>query len=145
MHTEHSLAEAQGHSGGNELVDVTHPAQLEPAWPLGRRSGGCRLRRSAALRPPEGAPKSAQRNIPGQNWGRHRADPDDLKRPQGDHRPRWRHASARAKPWPDETLIRALARAHRWKRMLEDGGIARRRRLPRPRASRAASSTGCCG
>ena len=25
------------------------------------------------------------------------------------------------KPRPDETLIRALARAHRWKRMLEDG------------------------
>ncbi len=28
---------------------------------------------------------------------------------------------APAKPRPDETLIRALARAHRWKRMLEDG------------------------
>jgi hypothetical protein len=26
-----------------------------------------------------------------------------------------------AKPRPDETLIRALARAHRWKRMLEEG------------------------
>ena len=26
-----------------------------------------------------------------------------------------------AKPRPDEALIRALARAHRWKRMLEDG------------------------
>jgi hypothetical protein len=26
-----------------------------------------------------------------------------------------------AKPRPDETLIRALARAHRWKRLLEDG------------------------
>lgn len=26
-----------------------------------------------------------------------------------------------AKPRPDQTLIRALARAHRWKRMLEDG------------------------
>jgi hypothetical protein len=31
-------------------------------------------------------------------------------------------AWAPAKPRPDETLIRALARAHRWKRMLEDGG-----------------------
>ena len=26
-----------------------------------------------------------------------------------------------AKPRPDETLIRALARAHRWKRLIEDG------------------------
>jgi hypothetical protein len=26
-----------------------------------------------------------------------------------------------AKPRPDETLIRALARAHRWKRLLKDG------------------------
>jgi hypothetical protein len=30
-------------------------------------------------------------------------------------------AWAPAKPRPDETLIRALARAHRWKRMLEAG------------------------
>ena len=30
-------------------------------------------------------------------------------------------AWAPAKPRPDETLIRALARAHRWKRMLEGG------------------------
>ena len=30
-------------------------------------------------------------------------------------------AWASAKPRPDETLIRALARAHRWKRVLEDG------------------------
>ena len=30
-------------------------------------------------------------------------------------------AWAPAKPRPDETLIRALARAHRWKRMLENG------------------------
>ena len=30
-------------------------------------------------------------------------------------------AWASAKPRLDETLIRALARAHRWKRMLEDG------------------------
>ena len=30
-------------------------------------------------------------------------------------------AWATAKPRPDETLIRALARAHRWKRMLEEG------------------------
>ena len=32
-----------------------------------------------------------------------------------------------AKPRPDETLLRALARAHRWKRMLEEGGIDRHR------------------
>lgn len=30
-------------------------------------------------------------------------------------------AWAPAKPRPDNTLIRALARAHRWKQMLEDG------------------------
>ena len=30
-------------------------------------------------------------------------------------------AWAPTKPRPDETLIRALARAHRWKRMLEEG------------------------
>jgi hypothetical protein len=33
-------------------------------------------------------------------------------------------AWAMARPRPDETLIRALARAHRWKRML-DGGSCR--------------------
>lgn len=33
-------------------------------------------------------------------------------------------AWAPAKPRRDETLIRALARAHRWKRMLEDGSYA---------------------
>jgi hypothetical protein len=32
------------------------------------------------------------------------------------------HAWAPAKPRPDETLIQALARAHRWKRMLEKCG-----------------------
>ena len=31
------------------------------------------------------------------------------------------HAWGPAKPRPDETLIRALARAHRWKRLLEEG------------------------
>ena len=31
------------------------------------------------------------------------------------------NAWAPAKPCPDETLIRALARAHRWKRLLEEG------------------------
>ena len=30
-------------------------------------------------------------------------------------------AWAPAKPRPDETLVRALARAHRWKRMLDEG------------------------
>jgi hypothetical protein len=30
-------------------------------------------------------------------------------------------AWAPAKPRPDETLIRALARAHRWKRLLDEG------------------------
>ena len=32
-----------------------------------------------------------------------------------------RDAWAPARPRPDETLIRALARAHRWKRLIEDG------------------------
>ena len=31
------------------------------------------------------------------------------------------NAWAPAKPRPDETLIRALARAHRWRRLLEEG------------------------
>jgi hypothetical protein len=31
-------------------------------------------------------------------------------------------AWAPANPRPDETLIRALARAHRWKRLLDEGG-----------------------
>jgi hypothetical protein len=35
--------------------------------------------------------------------------------------PDYGDAWAPAKPRPDETLIRALARAHRWKRLLEDG------------------------
>src|SRR5512144_739620 len=30
-------------------------------------------------------------------------------------------AWASAKPRPDETLIRALARAHRWKQLIQDG------------------------
>ena len=48
---------------------------------------------------------------------RHLRAPD---RPQGDH-PDGSDAWAPAKPRPDETLIRALARAHRWKGMLEEG------------------------
>ena len=35
--------------------------------------------------------------------------------------PQGGNAWAPAKPRPDETLIRALARAHRWKRLLEEG------------------------
>ncbi len=30
----------------------------------------------------------------------------------------------RANPTPDDTLLKALARAHRWKRMLESGQVA---------------------
>jgi hypothetical protein len=41
--------------------------------------------------------------------------------PQGDHRPDGSDAWVPAKPQRDETLIRALARAHRWKRMPEEG------------------------
>ena len=36
-------------------------------------------------------------------------------------------AWAPAKPRPDEALIRALVRAHRWKRLLEEGKYRRRR------------------
>ena len=42
-------------------------------------------------------------------------------------------AWAPAKPRPDETLIRALARAHRWKRMLEEGRYRSAARSPKPR------------
>ena len=43
-------------------------------------------------------------------------------RPKGDHRTAdGGDAWAPAKPRPDNTLIRALARAHRWERMLEEG------------------------
>jgi hypothetical protein len=41
------------------------------------------------------------------------------RRPQG--HPEGGDTWAAAKPRPDETLIRALARAHRWKRLLEEG------------------------
>ena len=42
-------------------------------------------------------------------------------------------AWAPAKPRPDETLIRALARAHRWKRMLEEWQVSIGRRTGRSR------------
>ena len=54
-------------------------------------------------------------------------------------------AWAPARPRPDETLIRALARAHRWKRMLEEGGIGRLGKWLKQRASLAASLIACCG
>jgi hypothetical protein len=38
-----------------------------------------------------------------------------------------------ARPRPDETLIRVLARAHRWRRLLEEGGSGRRARLGKPK------------
>jgi hypothetical protein len=54
----------------------------------------------------------------------HRSNADDVqtpRRPQVIIAPDGGDAWAPAKPRPDETLIRALARAHRWKRMLEEG------------------------
>ena len=48
-------------------------------------------------------------------------------------------AWAPAKPRPDNTLIRALARAHRWKRMLEEGKFRSARKLPRPKRLRGVS------
>jgi hypothetical protein len=50
---------------------------------------------------------------------------------------------APTKPRRDETLIRALARAHRWKRLLEED-TGQPEKLQKPKASRAALSTGCC-
>jgi hypothetical protein len=47
--------------------------------------------------------------------------------------------------WPDDTLIRALARAHRWKGLLEERRDRSAGKLAEARVSRAASSTGCCG
>ena len=43
------------------------------------------------------------------------------RRPPGDHRVRRRRRLGACQAAPDDTLIRALARAHRWKRMLEEG------------------------
>ena len=43
------------------------------------------------------------------------------RRRQGDYRAGWRRRLGPAKPRPDETLIRALARAHRWKWLLDEG------------------------
>jgi ParB-like chromosome segregation protein Spo0J len=48
--------------------------------------------------------------------------PSDPEVASPEHRaPDGGDAWAPAKPRPDETLIRALARAHRWKRLLEEG------------------------
>jgi hypothetical protein len=52
-------------------------------------------------------------------------------------------AWAPAKPRPDETLIRALVRAHRWKRLLEEWGADQLGNWPKQRVSPAASSTAC--
>src|SRR5512134_3277870 len=58
-----------------------------------------------------------------------------------------RDAWAPAKPRPDNTLIRALARAHRWKRMIEDGtycsagGIAEAEKITRSYITRLLNLT----
>ena len=59
-------------------------------------------------------------------------------------------AWAPAKPRPDETLIRALARAHRWKRMLEEGryrsaGGDRRSRRRHPQLRQPAAAADAAG
>ena len=67
--------------------------------------------------------------IAGQNWEFDGSTitvriPMTLKRHGGRKviiEPDYGDAWAPAKPRPDETLIRALARAHRWKRLLEGG------------------------
>lgn len=38
--------------------------------------------------------------------------------------PEGKGVPVRAKPTPDDTLLKALARAHRWRRMLESGQVA---------------------
>jgi hypothetical protein len=72
---------------------------------------------------------SATRKVAGQNWEfdghaitvcipmiwKRRGGRKVIIAPEGSD------AWARARPRPDETLIRALARAHRWKRLLENG------------------------
>jgi hypothetical protein len=72
---------------------------------------------------------SAKREIPGQNWEFDGSSitvriPMTFKRRGGRKviiAPDGGDAWAPAKPRPDKTLIRALARAHRWKRLIEDG------------------------
>ena len=72
---------------------------------------------------------SAKRKISGQNWELDGSTitvriPMTWKRHGGRKviiAPDGKDAWAPAKPRPDETLIRALARAHRWKRLLEGG------------------------
>ena len=71
----------------------------------------------------------AKRKIAGQNWEFDGSTitvriPMTFKRRGGRKviiAPDGGDAWAPAKPRPDETLIRALARAHRWKRLLEGG------------------------
>jgi hypothetical protein len=53
-------------------------------------------------------------------------------------------AWAPAKPRPDETLIRALARAHRWNRMLEAGRCRSRSAAGSRRSSRTDTTTTLC-
>ena len=52
-------------------------------------------------------------------------------------------AWAPAKPRPDETLIRALARAHRWKGYWKSANIDLLANRPKQSVSPAASSTAC--
>ena len=100
---------------------------------------------------------SPQRKISGPNWHldgstltvhipmpcQRRGGRKVILAPDGD-------AVVPAKPRPDETLIRALARAHRWKRMLEEvsfGGGDRRSRgrnaeLRQPAAAADAAGAG---
>ena len=85
---------------------------------------------------------SAKRKIAGQNcefdgktitvripmaWKRHGGRKVIIAPDGGD-------AWAPTKPRPDDTLIRALARAHRWKRLLEEGRCRSAGRSPRPKA-----------
>ena len=69
-------------------------------------------------------PKARCRELGVRRQDDHRPHPDDLEARGGRKvivAPDGGDAWAPAKPSPDETLIRALARAHRWKRLLEEG------------------------
>jgi hypothetical protein len=45
----------------------------------------------------------------------------------------------------DNTMVKAIARAFRWRRLLEEGrGTARSSNWPTPRRSTSPTSAGCC-
>ena len=49
------------------------------------------------------------------------------------------------RPRVDNAMVKALARAFRWRKMLETGEPATLEDLARPRVSRRPTPAGCCG